>query len=121
MLIETRAILSDNGEVKSNCELGNVSFSKNKDHQYFPFVIVLVKFLREINNTTYELNLTNVVVFKVHTDEPQLLSPGVYRGDYFIHEIELLLVYYQYGMIFVRKLAGDGNIPGDKISIRYQH
>ncbi|KAI6662005.1 hypothetical protein LOD99_9592 [Oopsacas minuta] len=73
------------------------------------------------NNTTCELNLTKVVVCKVHTDEPQLLSPGVYRGDYFIHGIELLLVYYQDGMIFVRKLAGDSNIPGDKISIRCQH
>ena len=68
-----------------------------------------------------ELQLSKVIFHKEVTIQPQLLSAGVYRGDYSVHGIELLQVFYEDGMIYVKKLAGDENIPGDKISIRCHH
>lgn len=70
---------------------------------------------------TCELRLSKVVFHKEVTIEPQLLSAGVYRGDYSVHGIELLQVFYEDGMIYVKKLTGDNNVPGDKISMRCPH
>ena len=68
-----------------------------------------------------ELHMSKVIFHKAVTIQPQLLSAGVYRGDYSLHGIELLQVFYEDGMIYVKKLAGDDNVPGDKMSIRCPH
>ena len=80
----------------------------------------------EILNSNYEsplhaLEVNRISIKRVASEEPQLLSPGVYKGDYSVHGLELLLVYYQEGEILAVKLAGDGNIPGGKISLKCIH
>ena len=72
-------------------------------------------------NPTSETSLTKVVINHVCTAEPQLLTPGVYKGDYSAHGVELLLVFYQEGNIIAKKLAGDPYIPGDQISMKCSH
>ena len=67
------------------------------------------------------ISLTKVVISQVATVEAQVLTPGVYQGEYSAHGIELLLVYYQEGKIIANKLAGDPNIPGDEISLKCSH
>lgn len=63
------------------------------------------------------LQVSKIRIPNIVTPQLQILLPGIYKGSYAGHGIELVLVYYEVNKIIVKKLTGDPNVPGDKISL----
>ena len=60
-----------------------------------------------------KLNLDNC-----HLDSSYILRPGIYKGAFSVGTPQLILLYYQAGWLYCKKLTGDVYIPGGKVIIK---
>ena len=72
-------------------------------------------------STKRAIHVSKISINKSRLPSNYILLPGIYEGAFSVGSPQLMLLYYQGGWLYCKKLTGDVNIPGGKVILKVRH